>query len=62
MTITGIHPSAKVADHNIDHAPVCRYDYENQAWIKDGVYVRCGHHEAMICGCFGREHEGESAE
>lgn len=36
------------------------YDYDHQAWVKDGLYVRCGHPESMDCGCFGREHAGES--
>lgn len=36
------------------------YDYTNQAWVVSGVYVRCGHPEAMRCGCYGRKHEGES--
>lgn len=35
------------------------FDYRAQAWVKDGRYVRCGHPEAMACGCFGREREGE---
>jgi hypothetical protein len=35
------------------------FDYANQAWVKDGRYVRCGHPESMDCGCFGREHAGE---
>lgn len=35
------------------------FDYENQAWVKDGRYVRCGHPETMNCGCFGRAHQGE---
>ena len=39
--------------------PELAFDYDNQAWTKDGVYVRCGHPEAMECGCYGREHEGE---
>ncbi len=38
------------------------YDYENQAWVKDGKYVRCGHPEEMNCGCYGREHEGEETQ
>lgn len=37
------------------------FDYEHQAWIKDGVYVRCGHPESMNCHCYGKEHEGEKA-
>jgi hypothetical protein len=35
------------------------YDYENQAWVKNGVYVACNHPESMDCGCFGRNHAGE---
>ena len=35
------------------------FDYDRQAWVKDGKYIRCGHPESMDCGCFGREHEGE---
>ncbi len=35
------------------------YDYTRQAWVKDGLYVRCGHPESMPCGCFGREHVGQ---
>jgi hypothetical protein len=35
------------------------YDSTCQAWVKDGVYIRCGHPESMKCGCYGREHAGE---
>ena len=35
------------------------FDYNNQAWVKDGKYLRCGHPESMTCGCFGRTHEGK---
>jgi len=38
------------------------YDYEYQAWIENGVYVRCGHPETMDCRCYGKLHEGEKAE
>lgn len=38
------------------------YDYENQAWVHMGKYLRCFHPEEMNCGCYGREHEGESCE
>jgi len=34
------------------------YDYENQAWVVNGRYIRCGHPETMDCRCYGREHEG----
>ena len=35
------------------------YDYQNQAWVVNGVYQRCGHPDSMNCQCFGRSHEGE---
>lgn len=35
------------------------YDYNNQAWVVDGKYARCGHPDSMNCGCYGRTHEGE---
>lgn len=38
-----------------------RYDYERQAWVVAGRYVRCAHPESMDCGCYGRVHEGERA-
>ena len=35
------------------------FDYTNQAWVRNGRYVRCGHPESMNCGCYGRQHEGK---
>jgi hypothetical protein len=35
------------------------YDYKNQCWIINGIIQRCGHPEAMDCGCYGKIHEGE---
>jgi hypothetical protein len=35
------------------------YDYDVQAWYVNGKYVRCGHPEQMVCGCYGRLHQGE---
>ena len=35
------------------------YDYENQAWYQNGVYIRCGHPESMDCNCYGKAHAGE---
>ena len=35
------------------------YDYDRQAWVSDGRYVRCGHPQSMDCKCYGKEHEGE---
>ncbi len=37
------------------------FDYQNQAWVIDGMYNRCGHPEEMACGCYGRIHAGEPA-
>ncbi len=37
------------------------YDYQNQAWVHDGKYVRCAHPETMNCKCYGKLHEGEKA-
>jgi hypothetical protein len=34
------------------------YDYDKQAWYQNGVYIRCGHPEAMDCNCFGKINEG----
>lgn len=36
-----------------------RFDYDRQAWVKDGRYVRCGH--TNPCDCYGTAHEGEIA-
>ena len=39
------------------------YDYDNQAWVENGVYLKCGHSEScMDCHCFGKIHEGEEAQ
>jgi hypothetical protein len=35
------------------------YDYDNQAWVVRGEYVRCGHQEIIGCRCYGMMHEGE---
>ena len=35
------------------------FDYKNQAWVKNGLYVRCGHPENVNCNCYGKRHEGE---
>lgn len=37
------------------------YDYKNQAWIIDGVYVSCAHPPDMNCHCYGKVHAGEPA-
>ena len=36
------------------------YDYECQAFVTNGRYVRCGHPETTDCQCYGRLHEGEA--
>ena len=45
-------------DRYIGNRLIDGYDYENQAWVIDGVYQRCGHPESMNCGCFGRKYVG----
>ena len=50
------------------------FDYTNQAWTEDGIYVDCNHPpvgsvmgddgpvpgaEFVGCDCYGRAHEGE---
>lgn len=35
------------------------YDYNNQAWVVNGVYVTCDHPINMSCGCYGRDHQGQ---
>ena len=34
------------------------FDYDNQAWLVNGHYVRCGHKTEIDCGCYGKEFEG----
>ncbi len=36
------------------------FDYTNQAWVKAGVYIACGHREQPACGCYGSIHAGET--
>lgn len=38
-----------------------RYDYKNQAWTKNWIYMSCNHPDSMDCGCYGRLHAGELA-
>ncbi len=35
------------------------YDYLNQAWIRGGLVVNCGHPDEMDCRCYQRLHAGE---
>jgi len=35
------------------------YDYDNQAWVVNNKYERCGHPQEMNCNCYGKLHEGE---
>lgn len=51
---------AKDADLAQQGSDANGYDYRNQAWVKDGKYVRCGHPVMFVCACYGRKHEGES--
>lgn len=41
--------------------PEIQYDYDNQAWIKDGKYEDCGHPATQDCTCYGRKHAGKRA-
>lgn len=43
----------------LNGAAALAFDYRNQAWLKNGRYMRCGHTEP--CGCYGRLHEGGTA-
>ena len=43
----------------LDKTDQSLYDYTNQAWTFNGLYVRCGHPESMNCKCFGKLHENE---
>lgn len=38
------------------------FDYDKQAWVENGKYLRCGHPAEMICGCYGRKYEGEETQ
>jgi len=42
-----------------DHRLWTGYDYDNQAWVIDGRYVRCGHPETMDCDCYGKINKGK---
>ncbi len=50
--------TAKVASLSTP-VEVTRFDYDNQAWVVNGRYVRCGHRDS--CRCYGRIHTGEVA-
>ena len=36
------------------------YDYDNQAYLVDGVYQDCNHPDTMDCKCYGRVNKGKS--
>ena len=42
-----------------------QFDYDNQAWIIDGIYQNCNHPASMAkhceARCYGRLHQGERA-
>jgi hypothetical protein len=49
--------------HSANHPKVeLGFDYTNQAWIQDGVYLNCAHPLDHGCRCYGRLHEGEAPE
>lgn len=43
------------------HSYDVQYDYDNQAWIVNGLYVKCGHKEPCRQHCYGTLHEGKKA-
>ena len=44
----------------LEPLPPTVYDYRNQAWVQDGKYIGCSHPASMDCGCFSRDHAGET--
>jgi hypothetical protein len=37
------------------------FDYKNQCWYQNGVYLSCGHERAIVpvaCTCYGRLNAG----
>lgn len=35
------------------------FDYDKQAWVVNGRYIRCGHPIGLDCKCYGTLHTGE---
>ena len=35
------------------------FDYDKQAWVVNGRYIRCGHPVGLDCKCYGTLHTGE---
>ena len=55
--------SEKARDsHGTNYDKGLSFNYKYQAWVRYGIFVRCGHKEAMNCQCYGRIHEGERVE
>ena len=46
-------------DEIVDGKLINGYDYQCQAWVKDGRYIQCSHPETMNCECYGKKHQGE---
>ena len=40
---------------------VSTFDYQCQAWLLNGIFVRCAHPVSMNCSCYGKIHEGEKS-
>lgn len=55
----GRHMRTSTNEYDKNGRLINGYDYDNQAWVIDGKYVRCGHPESMKCGCYSRKHAGE---
>ncbi len=39
--------------------PPLFFDYANQAWVQNGIYVDCNHPTQWESCCYGRVHKGE---
>ena len=59
QTKEGHEMSRTSSDQVIEGRLINGYDYNNQAWVVDGKYVRCGHPESMDCSCFGKIAAGQ---
>ena len=57
LAFAGLDPT--IAEDRNWTATGTGYDYQNQAWVKDGVYQPCGHPDRPNCGCYGAIHAGQ---
>jgi hypothetical protein len=57
------HPFCPIAQASpvTPRTPSLWYDYDVQAWVRDGKYLTCAH-PGTNCGCYARAHAGEPAD